>query len=819
MASLASVVFFVLAGAIPIRHHTVLILVLGAVYIYVIFLAGKRLGPLYGVPLAVAGGLAFDSFYIPPTQPLSESDWQNWLAMGVYISTAVLVGMLGAQSIRRAEVSEAARGVLADEQAALRRVATLVARNVPPADVFAAIAREVGQLLAVDTTHMGRYESDRTVSSVAGWSRAGDHVPVGRRTPVEGDNVTARVLETGRPARVDRYHEAPHTAAARLQQELGVRSSVGAPIVVDGHLWGVMIASSKADDPPLPPATEARIAAFTGLAATAISNTEARIEVRSLADEQAALRRVATLIAQGVPSSELFAAVAREVGEFLAVDLAALTRYESDDTVTAVATWAAAGEHTVPGSRWPLGAGDLSTTISRSGRPGRIESYDGIPGRIAAFVRDQLRIRSSVGSPIVVEGRLWGALLAHSTQEEPLPADAEARLTNFSELVATAIANAQVRSEVGRLAHEQAALRRVATLVARESHASQVFAAVAQEVGLLLEVDDTRMYRYEDDGTATVVANWGDPGSAMPPIGARLALDGDSVPSLVYRTERSARVGDYVTATGEIAAVARGLGLQSAVGAPIVVDGRVWGVMVAASRQTEPLPADTESRIEEFTELVATAISNIQAHSDLAASRARVVAAADEERRRVVRDLHDGAQQRLVHTILTLKMAHRALEKDVDSAPAYLTEALDQAEAAMVELRELAHGILPSVLTWGGLPAGVEALASRTPVPVDVDVCVGRFPPAIEASAYFVVAEALTNVAKHSQATHAAVMARVTDGALEIEIEDDGTGQADPNGHGLLGMADRLASLDGVLRVISVPARGTRVIATMPLRD
>jgi signal transduction histidine kinase len=170
-----------------------------------------------------------------------------------------------------------------------------------------------------------------------------------------------------------------------------------------------------------------------------------------------------------------------------------------------------------------------------------------------------------------------------------------------------------------------------------------------------------------------------------------------------------------------------------------------------------------------------------------------------------------------VHTVVTLKMARRALEKDVDRAPAHVAEALEQAETAMVELRELAHGIIPSVLTWGGLPAGVEALASRTPVPVDIDVNIGRFPAPIEASAYFVVAESLTNVAKHSQATRAAVSARVTDGALEIQIEDDGIGTADAKGHGLLGLADRLASLDGVLRVVSVPAHGTTVIATLPL--
>jgi signal transduction histidine kinase len=221
--------------------------------------------------------------------------------------------------------------------------------------------------------------------------------------------------------------------------------------------------------------------------------------------------------------------------------------------------------------------------------------------------------------------------------------------------------------------------------------------------------------------------------------------------------------------------------------------------------------------MEEFTNLVATAISNIEARSDLAASRARVVAAADDERRRVVRDLHDGAQQRLVHTIVTLKIARRALEHHDDSAPRLMTDALEQAEGAMVELRELARGILPSVLTWGGLPAGVEALASRMPMPVEVDVPVGRLAPAIEASAYFVVAEALTNVAKHAHARHAAVTAAVDGRTLQVAIEDDGVGMADPNGHGLLGLADRLASLDGSLRVVSAPAEGTTVIATVPL--
>jgi signal transduction histidine kinase len=183
----------------------------------------------------------------------------------------------------------------------------------------------------------------------------------------------------------------------------------------------------------------------------------------------------------------------------------------------------------------------------------------------------------------------------------------------------------------------------------------------------------------------------------------------------------------------------------------------------------------------------------------------------------VVRDLHDGAQQRLVHTVVTLKLALRARGGKDDTGPELVSEALGHAEAAMVELRELAHGILPSVLNRGGLRAGVEALASRMPVPVEIGVGQDRFPTAVEATAYFVVAEALTNVAKHAHAGHAAVTTDVDDGTLRIEIADDGTGTADPYGHGLLGLADRLASREGALQVLSAPGNGTRVIATVPL--
>jgi signal transduction histidine kinase len=257
----------------------------------------------------------------------------------------------------------------------------------------------------------------------------------------------------------------------------------------------------------------------------------------------------------------------------------------------------------------------------------------------------------------------------------------------------------------------------------------------------------------------------------------------------------------------------------SSVGAPIVVDGQLWGVLNAHSTdRSQPLPADAESRIGEFTELVATAIANSQARSDLAASRARIVAAADDERRRVVRDLHDGAQQRLVHTVVTLSMARSALEDAREDAADLVSEGLQHAEEATAELRELAHGILPSVLTRGGLRAGIGALASRMPVPVETSVSVDRLSPAIEATAYFVVAEALTNVAKHARAAHAVVIAQMEDGELRVQVSDDGVGGAREDGSGLLGLGDRLAVLDGRLRVESPADGGTRIVAAIPIR-
>ncbi|MGH3099457.1 MAG: sensor histidine kinase, partial [Thermoleophilia bacterium] len=671
------------------------------------------------------------------------------------------------------------------------------------------------RVLRVSLVSVVRFEADGTATERASFSERGVLFPVGKRWSLDGTNVLSRVRDDGRPARIDDYSGLRGEILESVRA-VGIRSTVGTPIAVAGRRWGAMVVSST-DAEPLPAGTEERLTDFTELLATAIANSEAQAEVARLAEEQAALRRVATLVAQGVPSEQLVSAVCEEVGRLFGAHVAGIVRFETDDTLTVLPPWGRAGAPPDVARRVPLaGPSSLSRTIRDTGRPAREDAWDEVDGPIAEHARAQLGIRSVVGSPIVVERRVWGALFVSTTPDAQLPADTESRLENFTELVGTAIANAHARAQVQRLADEQAALRRVATLVARESPATEVLAAVAEDVSRLLGGLITYINRYEADETVTAMAAWGDH-AVIAGVGTRMSLEGDSISARVFRTGRPARIEDVPHAGGPIGSTARVRGIQAAVGVPIVVDGRLWGSMMAATRETGALPADTELRLGEFTELVATAISKLQARSDLAASRARIVAAADEERRRVVRDLHDGAQQRLVHTVITLNLADRALAKGAGDGPALVKEALGHAEDTMTELRELAHGILPAVLTDGGLRAGIDALASRMPVPVEVGVSVDRLPPAVEATAYFVVAEALTNVAKHSSADHAEVTARVEDGTLRVDVRDDGRGGAQAYGSGLLGLADRLGALGGRLEVDSPPGSGTRIGAAVPV--
>jgi signal transduction histidine kinase/CHASE3 domain sensor protein len=700
------------------------------------------------------------------------------------------------------------------EQAALRRVATLVAHGAPPTEVFAVTATEVRRLLGTDATALCRYETDATVTVLALETDFDLGVSVGARITLEGENAMATILRTGRAARQDSFESTTGTLAD-LARKARVSTSVGAPILVQGRLWGVVVVSSRGR--VLPASTEQHLSDFTELVATTIANTQARAEVGRLVEEQAALRRVATLVARESPPEELFAAVVEEVGRVFPVENVGMARYGPGGAITMVATLSERLADSFPvGSRWPLGGRNVSSVVFETGRPARID-YDDASGRLGVAMREEA-FSSAIGAPIVVEGRVWGVMALAST-EQPLPADSEARLASFTELVAAAIANAEARTEVGRLVEEQAALRRVATLVAEGAAPSEVFQTVTREVGILSGADLARMERYESGDSVIGVAGWSRSDAPELAVGKRFSLEGASIAAMVHEASRPVRVDSFADAHGPIAQEAQDLGIRSSVGCPIVVDGRLWGVIAASSRSETPFAADTESQIAEFTELVATAIANTEARTEVAASRARIVAATDEERRRVVRDLHDGAQQRLVHTVIMLKLAQRAVQLEGKDVPALMSEALENAKQATVELRELAHGILPAVLTQGGLRAGVIALASRAPVPVEIDVSVDRLPAAVEATAYFVVAEALTNVAKHARAGHAEVTARIELGTLAVHVRDDGVGGARRDGSGLVGLADRLAVFDGELRIESPDGGGTLITAVIPLPD
>jgi GAF domain-containing protein/CHASE3 domain sensor protein len=298
-----------------------------------------------------------------------------------------------------------------DEHAALRRVATLVAQELANPDVFEAVAREVGRQCDADFARMERFEPDGTVTAIAAWSRSGEaRLTIDTRFALEGTSIAAQVHDTGRPARVDSFQGAigPIAREARLA---GIRASVGCPIVVGGRTWGV-IAASRTRDVPFPPDTESRIGDFTELVATAIANAHAHEELRRVADEQAALRRVATLVAEGVPARELLRAVTEEVGTLLGADLAATARLETGDSLTVVATWAADGEHPEIPKTWRLNEADLATTVLRTGRPARTDGHQAIHPRLIV-ARERLGIRSSVACPILVGGLPWGGLIVH----------------------------------------------------------------------------------------------------------------------------------------------------------------------------------------------------------------------------------------------------------------------------------------------------------------------------------------------------------------------------------------------------------------------
>ena len=651
--------FVVGALVLDPAESRVLVAVLGILLGLVLVVIARRLGSLYTVPVGMGGILAFDWFYLPPTHPLEFPDTGNLVEVLAVLGLGVLLGALADRNARRAEAAEFARGLVADEQAALRRVATLVARGggrarAPRANtgtttdrVFDGVAHEVGMLFRVHGVRIARYDGDELVH-VAEWIAPGRQTPTPyERAALEPASVSAEVLRTGRRARNDDY---------------------------------------------------------------------------------------------------------RHIGD-------------------------------------------------------RAPYAMGIP------------LRSVVGAPVIVEDRTWGLIIAWS-ESDPLPPKTEDRLSEFAELVATAIANTQARQELRDVAAEQSALHRVAALVARAAQPEEVFDSVAREAGQLIDAPLTLLGRYEPERVYAVVGAWRRDGPVeILPVGSRLPVGGHNAIARVFETGRSARIDDYEQATGAVADAVQPYAVRAAVGVPITVRGTLWGVLIAAS-QVGPLAPGVEDRLVGFSDLVATAISNAESQGALRASRARLVTAADTTRRRIERDLHDGAQQRLVSTTLRLRSSVRdAVPPGADGLLAQLEATAKDLDEVLEGLREIARGIHPVILAEGGLRPALKSLARRSVVPVDVETAVEeRLPEEVELAAYYVVAEALTNAAKHAGATIIDVRAEVIDGELSIQVQDDGQGGAlASGGSGLIGLADRAEALGGRFSVESPPGGGTTVRVSLPL--
>jgi GAF domain-containing protein len=716
-------------------------------------------------------------------------------------------------------------GQIVDEKATLRRVAMLVARAAPPEEVFAAVAAEAGRLMGADFAVLSRYDPDGTAMVVGTWAATGHGgpVPAGSRVGPGDLSVHTLVFGTGRPARIEDYGDNPGRSAT-IAREWVFRSVVGVPISLQGRLWGVIVVASRAEE-PLPPHTEGWLAGFTDLVATAIANCQARTELRGFAAEQAALRRVAVLVARAAPPEEVFAAVTAEAGQLLEVDFTILSRYAADGSATIVGTWARAGAAMPPsgGTRFESEGRNVHSLVFRTGRPARMDSYQDASGPPADVAR-QWGYGAGVGVPISVDGRLWGVIIVGSALQEPLPADTEDRLAGFTELLATAIANTQARMELRDFAEEQAALRRVATLVARAAPPEEVFGAVSAEAGQLLEVDFTVLSRYAADGTVTVVGGWArtDPGRPLA-VGLRMETGGRNLHTLVFDTGRPARIDDYADASGPAGDVARDWAFRSAVGAPISVEGRLWGVISVVSATEESLPAGTEGRLAGFTELVGTALANAEAQAALTASRARIVTAADDARRRIERDLHDGAQQQLVSLALQLRAAQAAVPPAAGGLAAELDGVVDGLTGVLDQLRDLAGGIHPAALAKGGLRAALAAMARRSAVPVRLDVRLeGRLPEPMELAVYYVVAETLANVVTHAHVTLIDVRviadADADAGALSVIVRDDGRGGEDLIvGSRLLDLVDRVETLGGRISLRTPQGGGTTLVISLPL--
>lgn len=538
------------------------------------------------------------------------------------------------------------------------------------------------------------------------------------------------------------------------------------------------------------------------------------------AQEQAALLRLATMVARDRPRREVFQAATDELRSLLNVAHALLLRYNDDGSATLLAHSLDRGFALEPGTVLHYEEGMLGETVRQTGQPARTDNMVHLPSPLKDKVT-RLSVTGAVAVPVLLDGRVWGVLSVG--WRWPVPPDTEDRMQQFTELLAVAVAHAESRAQLvesrehlAAMAREQDALRGIATLVAEGAPTQAVLDAVTDQERELLNIDGAVLQRFDYDDTATIVAVSDPAGiiSSGDKIGTKMPTNTSNLVSQVRATGRATIVGSLDDEDSLLTPGLGGTGVMGAIGVPVVIGGHPWGMASIAWRT--PVSADLESRLTEFTRLLSTAIANADSHSQLDASRRRVVTAADQVRHRIERDLHDGVQQRLIALTMELRAAEENHQHSGD-----ITRVRKGMNALLEELREIVAGIDPPVLRNGGLPPALRSLARRSPIPVTLDVQIsGRLPEPAEIAGYYVTSEALANAAKHSKARRVRITATADDGELCLTVSDDGLGGACVGkGTGLIGLADRVEAIGGTLTLHSPAGEGTVITTRIPLES
>lgn len=698
------------------------------------------------------------------------------------------------------------------ELLALRAATALVAEGASPGLVLEMAARHIADAVSADFVEILRLDSRGRTPLFAAWEvRDATIIDFDHRL-FEEDHLAREVMREQKAVRKDDVSGAAVRDVA--DGEPDITSSVGVPIMLSGKVWGALFVHSTADA-LLPADTRERLSGFNELIGSAVANSRMQAEMEQLLAEQSALLRVAELVARESAPEDVFHAVAEQLGRVTHVSGTQVFRFDDEELATSVGSWGPVDSGIKVGRQLSTSGNSVIGQVRATGLPARVEDYSSVEGQLGALQRGA-GMRSAAGAPIRAAGRLWGALIVGSVSDEALPAETEERMAKFADLVGVALSNLDARNSQRVLAEEQEALRRVATVVAREEW-HVILPTIVRELALLHRVEGTVLIRYENDELATILAAWGEPNLEQF-IGQTLPFGGSNPGDYVWHSQRPARQHGFTGGEGHFADLSVQLGITETLAGPVFVENRLWGAIVIVTTGSRRLPSDAESRLGQFAELIATAIGNMKSRLELIESRARIVLTADQTRRRFERDLHDGIQQRLVSISMDLRNVEQRLPAG-DESRSRLSEIADSLVAALDGLRELSRGIHPAILSEGGLVPAARSLARRSTIPVTLNLPQpARHPDSVEVAAYYVMSEALANTAKYAQASKAEITLAPVDGALVVIVSDDGIGGADiTKGSGLIGLEDRVEALGGSFSVQSPPMSGTTITATLPL--